>query len=68
VYLNKPNSHKSIGDAHRANDQDVQEERHDNDALVETDQAVVLAQTVLHQIRIDDADEVPIEVSVEEKK
>lgn len=66
--MSKSDLHKAIRDAHCTDNQDVQQERDDDDALVEADQTIVLAQAVLHQIRIHNANKVPIKVSIKEKK
>lgn len=62
------NLHKSIGDAHCPNDQDITQERNNNDALIEANQAVVLGQTVPDKLTLDCSNEVPIQISIQKQE
>jgi hypothetical protein len=57
--------HKGIGNPHGADDHDVHEERHDDNALIESNKGVVLGETVADEVGFDSLEKVPVEAGVE---
>jgi hypothetical protein len=59
--------HKTIGQAHSAQNNNIHQERDNNHALIEAHQLVVLLQSVGDKVLLDSADEVKVEVPVDDE-
>jgi hypothetical protein len=57
--------HEGVGDGHCGDDHDIHEKGDHDDALVESDELVVLCEAVLDKIGFDGLEEVPVEHGVD---
>jgi hypothetical protein len=59
--------HKTIRQAHSAENHDVHQERDNNHALIEAHQLVIFLQSVGDKVLLDSADEIKVQVTVDDE-
>ena len=59
--------HKGIGNGHGGDYHNVHEQRHNDNVLVEANQFVVLAQTVVDEVSLNGLQKVPIKNGIDDE-